>query len=589
MEETKLNRLLTNLRTDVDMLLNNHYNQSDKGVAGMKQNIANLISKVKDIRDELDTTTQQTMQTAVGFVSFKGQYTSIIENTETKANRVYDYFVEFLGYFLSEAQKLEQVDIFDRMEVVGPIITNLRDHLENFTNAVQSSDFEALSTQVEDLETSYETLQTQYNTLQNKVNQYLTPPDPYYIGKSFTDYPAGTIWQTYDCDERIYNFQNTQIITTPTLHFTTEQSSTGQIKLTQKFSVNDAVTVTIKVYLNQTLLSEKTFSTQANTEHTYEFELFDCNFNQESTANNIYSTFTYTSTGKTITLTYQKVEITAPNARFLNKICPFNAFYFDGMYYLTDCTGGTLKTAQIEANEMHNMDNLTWTETNIPAVECVMGGSYTFDSDNTAHEDKVHYFRRGLDNLIYSGDISEGISTLQKYVSQLDSITYRNTSVSLSVKSTDVSKCYYSFYNPSTKTINNLIARQNDNDGISCSGAKSYQDTHYTTLSFCMIQNNQGQNTIGAVNTASRFSVLDGINSTMIAYDFKSDYKYKLRMYIKHKDKLVMQVVNKTDTNAYELLSTTELGTYDKYFEMPYDDYFAVVNKQLFYYKKNSQ
>ena len=50
MEQTKLNRLIDDLRSDVDMLLNNHYDLSESGVAGMRENISQITTKIESIQ-----------------------------------------------------------------------------------------------------------------------------------------------------------------------------------------------------------------------------------------------------------------------------------------------------------------------------------------------------------------------------------------------------------------------------------------------------------------------------------------------------------------------------------------------------------
>lgn len=587
MEETKLKRMLSSLKSDVDMLLDSYHNSSQQGVAEMKKNISSLTTKVQEIRTELDNTTEQTFITTFAFADFKNEYTPKIESTETTANRVHDYFVEFLGYFLSESQKLEQVDIFDRMAVMEPIITKLRDHLDNLSseNGVSAEEFEALSTKVDSLDTAQSDLQTKYNALQQQMERYLTPPDPYYIGKTFTDYPAGTIWQTYDYDERFYAFEDSTSITTPTLYFTSEQASTGTIKLTQKFSVNDTGTITIKVYLNGELIGEQDYSTQADTEHLFEFELTDCNFNQESTANNIYTTFNYSTIRKTMKLTYQKVEVISPNARFISKNCPFDAYYFDGVYYLTDCTGGTLKTAQIEANEMHNMDNLTWTETNIPAVECIIHATYQHDSTFQYHPDKLYYFRKTFDEKYYVGDLTDGISLYLKDAKQLDSYVNANSSMSFAGTRYNNEYGVFCIYTPGTTNISAIQIDKTVSGYSRYSAAKAIVPKHYNTSTPIAIRQDNEANTIIGYICDATVPILSGINCTLIVCELTKTYNYTVNAYIKHCDKIIKQKIKCTSQTTFEILSTTEFGTYDKVFEMPNNDFFAVKNNKLHYFK----
>ena len=607
MTDETLNITLANLRDDIDMLLNAHYSTTPDGIAGMKERIASAIANIDTLNTSLGETNvkltqdETTLNTCVEHNAFIDQMiTPLVTQNQTDILNLWTDFRTFLDYFLKLQEKQDTVELSEKINLWMPYLAKLRkildildetdaqalkDLLENGTSGTATVS-EELETQVNQNTSNIAALQGKVTTLEGQVAKYLTPPDPNYTGKTFTDYPAGTIWQTYDYDERILDLSSTKLITAPTIYFTAEAGASGKIKQTFSLSSTGAVTGIVKTYLNGTLLDTRNVDMQENETNNISFELFDCPLNTESQANDIYTTFSYNSSGKTLNLTYQKIEITASNAQCINKICPFNAFYFNGYYYLTDCSTGTLKTAQILATDMHNMDNLTWTDTGIPAVECVMGGTYQFNSDNTFYEDKVYYFRRGLDQQIYAGELSDKISTLLKNVYQLDTVTDHSTSITLVVKYNNTS-AYYSSYSPSNKTISNLLSRPNDLDGLLYSGAKYYDDTPYSVLSFCVRQDNQTQNSLGIVNNINRFDVLDGVNSTLIAYDIQSTSRYKSRVYIKHKDKMIMQVVDKTNSNTYELLSTTEIGTYDKYFEMPNNDYFVIKNNQLLYYKKD--
>lgn len=654
MDNTKLNRILDDLRTDVNDLLTKSYATSEVSLDALQDQLStlstnfyslesemtNLVASINTNAENITALTQQNENTQTRLDELQTNHTTFTEmfathllDFSTYAQKVdnqqkichqtqqtaldnFNALKEFFEVFLTETEINSATTNVERITALKTYFANLKTHL-----ATYSSDyFNSLTEQITTLETTLNTLQNSYqtlsqtvstlsssvnsltprvqtledncqsmqhsiNTLTTQVAKYLTPPDPYYIGKSFTDYPAGTIWQTYDCDERIFDFQNTKIITTPTLYFTTETASTGTIKLTQKFSVTDAVTLTIKVYLNQTLFSEQTFSTQASTLHTYEFELFDCNFNQETTANNIYTTFTYTGSGKTISLSYQKVEITAPNARFLNKICPFNAYHFGGMYYLTDCTGGTLKTAQIEASEMHNMDNLEWVDTGIPAIDCVMCGDYSKNSDNTYNPLQVYYLRRGLDYNVYSGTIEDGISTLLKDRLQIDiGDRFANFQHAITKKTNKATISSYFYAETSRLVDNHAIA--NDVSNIVYCSTKLLDTTYVTNIAeICIVQNDQANCSLGFF-TSDKHSLVDGINPMCYAYNIQAQYVFKINAYIKHYDKLIKQTIQCTTKTDFDTLSTIELGSYDKYFEMPNDDYFAIKNKKLIYHKK---
>ena len=590
MEQTKLNRLIDDLRSDVDMLLNNHYDLSESGVAGMRENISQITTKIESIQKELTQTHEQAIITAQNLMAYDIQYTNHTERAYSLSNDLEQYFKDFLEYFLNATEKTKDYDLEDRIKVLKPVMTKVRDHLDNLVNGdgsqISSADFEELSSTVDDLQDTCQSLEAKYTALQQQVNKYVTPKDPYYIGKSFTDYPAGTIVQTYDYEERVLNITSKTLITSPTYFFSTEQSSTGTIKLTHKVKTENAVTVKIKTFINQTQFNEQSFVTEANVEKTIEIELFDCNFNTESKANNIYTTIVYESSYCNMYLTYQKVEITAPNARMLHKIIPFNAFHFNNKYYLTDCSTGTLRTAEIEATEMHNMDNLTWVNTNIPAIECAISAFYITNSDATYSPNKICYFRRTIEDKYYAGDVSDGINILLTNATHID--TYSNSSSTPSVVnklSTYKNNNYFSIFNPNTNKLSTISLVKNENEGTFYSAAKFDIPQHTNTSTPIVVrQDDQGNNTFGYFSSQT-CQLVDGINSTLIMLGKIKDFEYTANIYIKHYDKIIKQKAKCTAQNTYELISSETFGTYDKVFEMPNNDYFAIKNKQLLYYK----
>lgn len=650
MDNTKLNRILDDLRTDVNDLLTKSYATSEVSLDALQDQLStlstnfyslesemtNLVASINTNAENITALTQQSENTQTRLDELQTNHTTFTEmfathllDFSTYAQKVdnqqkichqtqqtaldnFNALKEFFEVFLTETEINSATTNVERITALKTYFANLKTHL-----ATYSSDyFNSLTEQITTLETTLNTLQNSYqtlsqtvstlsnsvnsltprvqtledncqsmqhsiNTLTTQVAKYLTPPDPYYIGKSFTDYPAGTIWQTYDCDERLFDIQNTKIITTPTLYFTTETASTGTIKLTQKFSVTDAVTLTIKVYLNQTLFSEQTFSTQAGTLHTYEFELFDCNFNQETTANNIYTTFTYTGSGKTISLSYQKVEITAPNARFLNKICPFNAYHFGGMYYLTDCTGGTLKTAQIEASEMHNMDNLEWVDTQIPAVECVSIATFTQNSDYTYSLQRINHLYRSTNYKWYIKELDYELLNIK----DLDVFSKFSDSIYFLIKRTINTTTYSSVYIQASGYTTDITGNINDLDCVTYITSRAhYNEEARSMISMAVRLDDQARCTLGTFdNKTGRENLVSGINGTLLMYEINknSSGNCKVNYYTKHIDKIIKQTIKITDSKSFEILSTIEFGYYDKVFEMPNNKYFVIRNKKM--------
>lgn len=692
MTDETLTKTLSNLRDDIDMLLNAHYSSSPDGIAGMKTRIASAIANIDTLTSNLNETNalvaqnQQNIEKHNTMLQAVNQFMlPMINNNSDLIQETRDNFIAFLERFMTQTEQGSNVELSDKVEVWSPYLKQLRKILDilsvqdaqdlknmlsggdtggstvstelqeqvetnttniaklqskvstntsnlgtlqtqvdtntaNITNLqTQANTFstniasmqmqldantadienlksqaggsnpniESLQTQVDTNTTNITTLQGKVTTLEAQVAKYLTPPDPYYTGKTFTDYPAGTIWQTYDYDERLLDLSSATLITAPKIYFTAEAGSAGKIKLTFSLSSTGAVTGIVKTYLNGTLLDTRNVDMQENQAHNISFELFDCPLNTESQANDIYTTFSYTSSGKTLHLTNQKVEITASNAQCINKLCPFNAFYFNGYYYLTDCSTGSLKTAQILATDMHNMDNLTWTDTGMPAVECAMAGTFVRNSDATRTPDKMYYFRHAPNENYYVGEIND-ITKELTYLNTLDTTAVKATYLSYLSKRTNVDKTYYSFYYVADKRQADLVFVTPDTDASAYCCAKFYDPRYIDFDSLCIRQDGSAHNTLGDLNARIRFDVMSGVNSTLIITSAKSTSNCVANFYTKNKDKLIKQTIKRTDSYVFEILSTIEFGLYDKLFEMPNNDYFAVKNNKLYYYKNSN-
>lgn len=667
MDDTKLNRILDDLRTDVNDLLTKSYTSSEVSLDALQDKLStlstnfytlesemtNLVASINTNSQNITALTQQSENTQTRLDELQTNQTTF---TETLATHLLDFSTyaqkvdnqrkvctqtqqtaldnfnalkEFFEVFLTETEINSATTNVERITALKDYFLALKTHLATYNSAY----FNAISQQIDNLETSLNTLQTSYQTLSQtvsalsnsvdaltprvetledgyqtmqdsisalntKVEKYITPPDPYYVGKSFSDYPAGTIVQTYDYDERIFDIQKTDIITTPTLYFTTETASTGTIKLTQKVCIDDTTTLTMKVYLNTTLYHEQTFSAQADTEHTYEIELFDCNFNQETNENNIYTTFVYTGTNKTMALKYQKIEITSPNARFLNKICPFNAYYCNGMYYLTDCSTGILKTAEIEASKMQSMNDVTWVDTQIPAQECQTGCSYSYTSNKSSLPNKIYKLRRTLSNKLYIGteeDNFEKTNFSSAYEMDYTAAMYNEYVNFTSTTNIGGNGIYVLYYIPSTNKTNRTTIDINGGDYVKVTGVKFCDGNPETSMPCINLKHcKNGEcylRTSQVANSAEHFQLIDGSISTAIIKNFESVSKFDITVYIKHYDKTIKYdfSYNSTTSPKLTLNSTIEFGTHDKVFEMPNGYYFAVKNKRLLYFKQQEE
>lgn len=488
---------------------------------------------------------------------------------------------------------IEQIrlDLYAQMDSGNGSRTDYSKQIEEINSKISllKTEIDSISSSDSNVQNQLNAINTSLSKLSEKVNALQTPDDPYYIGGTFSDYPAGTIIQTYDYDERLLELTSTTLVTAPTIYFTAEIASSGTIKISQKIYTSKSVPVIIKTYLNTQLINEHTYTSYDNTTSSIEFELFDVNFNTETKANNIYSTICYEGSDKTMTLCYQKIEITAPNALILNKNCPFNALYFNGKYYLSDCSSGKIKLASIDVSQIHNIDNLVWTLTDIPAQECYIGANYITNSDSSYTPNRVYYFRKGLDSKLYAGEIDDGLNFEIANYSFMDTFsTATNAVLFAGKKTTDYMSLTQTYYYPDNQNITGLFVRTSTNGSVTYSAAKINYDNESPSLLFVngVNQNILGECSFGLLFRDNDLLLTTGTNATVVEYDILSNsYKFTANAYIKHYDKVIKYTIKSTARDKYEILSTETFGKYDKVFEMPNNDYFVVKNKSLKYYK----
>ena len=194
-----------------------------------------------------------------------------------------------------------------------------------------------------------------------------------------------TIYNEYDVYERELDLSGNRFVYSPSVLFSTEATLTStdendetisyQVPLTVQISitvnVSEAGTYQFYIYDSGTIIKQtdiqfanedvnedkvitlKSSCFVANAGHNYYVYV---------TSNNAYST-------ATVSIFKLKMEIIAPNVTIHNKIHPFDVqyCYYTNKYYLSDCTSGFAKLAEINANDLHSTADIVWTQTNIPA------------------------------------------------------------------------------------------------------------------------------------------------------------------------------------------------------------------------------
>ena len=203
------------------------------------------------------------------------------------------------------------------------------------------------------------------------------------INNNSTQYNE-TIYNEYDVYNRAFDLSGTNTLYCPNVVFSTEplltttnqnnETETEQIKITAYIELDvqfdTAGDYYVKLYEGATIISTytKTISAeQVNTDQKIKYTI-----NQYSSVGQHNYYIMISKTGGVngyITLLNQKMEIVAPNVIIQNKVRPFEVSYnyYTGKYYLSDCSSGFAKLAEIDAVNLHSTSDIVWTQTNIEA------------------------------------------------------------------------------------------------------------------------------------------------------------------------------------------------------------------------------
>lgn len=660
MDDTKLNRILDDLRTDVNDLLTKSYTSSEVSLDALQDQLSTLSTHFYSLENEMSSLVASITANTVDIASLKKENTNNqtqldnlqtqtdnlqavlsahtqeyathkqeFETQKTQVNQIqqttldnFNALKEFFEVFLTETEKNSATTNLERITALKEYFSTLKNHLETYNStyftaisqqidslqtrldALQnsytelaqtittlSSNMDSLTPRVENLENDYQIMQNSITTINNNIQKYLTPADPYYVGKSFSDYPAGTIVQTYDCYEQIFELEHASTVSTPIIYFCAEPNSSATIRAhIEFFEYNQYDNVLAKVYVNDVAVClEKIDVADANTSYSFDTALYGIALNETERGNNIYITISpegYTFGDRNTQITKVVVEIIAPNVEIINKPMHFNAEHLNGVYYLSDTTTGYAKIAQINSNEMHNMDNLTWTDTDIKCLTYKTVGAVTkYQSNFTL--DKFGYFYMDMSNnghVIYPDlyDARDNLSVWMDWCANNDNaphfVTLRSSGANYINIITPTEPSSYKVY--SGKQTTNLAKVV----GLRCAGDYGNENTtQYVNIS---IDINGIARLNASYNPSSSYSFELGYftDATLYLHDYEDSKKYYLTCYLKKFDKIIKKEIE-YNNKVFSLLDTVEIGAYDKFFQMSNNDYFVIKNNQLNYHK----
>ena len=301
-----------------------------------------------------------------------------------------------------------------------------------------------------------------------------------------------------------------------------------------------------------------------------------------SSSNTFYFTIGTSPTTKKSTLSKVKFELIAPNAECLNNLSPFNVDYFNGKYYISDCSGGTAKIAEIDVANMYNMDNLTWTDTGIYCWQYKTSFYLTKYGSDFQPDHRIDYYITDDGCYLHSGYNNSTRSN--KNVWNLDWMHIDSTGVCYAASFNKyTSNKYLQLTSPTGNLIQSGRISGSMVDVCSVKFLENFFESRMAS-SLAVFSNANRQLYLNVITSTTNtiFTFANGINPHCY---FDKGGNTVVNCFYKHYDKILKTRV-RFSNSTYTLMSTEEIGAYEEYFEGVNNDYFVVKNGVLEYHKK---
>lgn len=463
-------------------------------------------------------------------------------------------------------------------------------------NATRIDALEPLQSRTVQIRKDLSALQTKHDAdisdLTRQIELLKQPVDDSYHPKTYSDFPSGTILKTYDFFEMEMETSEIGTLNLPIVCFCAEAESEGTIKINfnYKFAV-DNLDLLVTITLNGENLCQDTIKVENATEwQTYQKSLDGIQLNKTAKANmiKIMCQPTYT---KAFSINYVKVELFAPNADLINKQIPYDVEIIDGYYYITDCSTGTAKIAKAKFEDVKNVDALQFETTTFKAKKLVVGQRCKSYSSNYVLDD-IHYIYRGWDNHVhsYSFENNNDYRITDQFIS-FDWLPNRNTVLNIAITNSQ----------NDARTMTLMASNTNYTTYTTQNSPKNFAINHafkpFTSIlkhidyryPLALVDLN-GEVWLYSTYASDRKTISLGYGTNIRAYykNYKNENSYDLSVFVTKFDKIVNYDITflKTADTPYTINSTTEIGSYDDYFEGANNDYFVVKGGKLQHYLK---
>ena len=415
------------------------------------------------------------------------------------------------------------------------------------------------------------------------------------LDETFAEIGQGVVMNESDFYERQLEIEGTGTneILPPNVIFST-QDSTADIDLTLKFiPTNYEGTLNINVFDGEIQIgnfNQSFEATDLDVEQTFSQTI--PNYSCLTSAHNLYFVCTTDNSTTAIKITYMKVLITSTNVVVQNKIQPFDVQfnYYTNTYYLSDCSSGTAKICEINANDLNKTSDIVWTDTGIEAQNYKTCFT-TISQNNTLSigEKFVVINQKNKRFKISKGNLNYSYSTL-----------YANITPMPSHLTTILANGFYQ-----QKTTMICMRPEVNNNTLTYCGASSTSDamkylwtighkdnTEYLISSHgCYSTAGIDKNGKVAISSQTQSVVLSteicGTNPKIYIESRNPNSSMNIVLYFNYFDKIVQ--MKYIDHRSIFLTNGTAkvIGQYEDFFLGANNDYFCVKNGKLYYFKND--
>lgn len=238
--------------------------------------------------------------------------------------------------------------------------------------------------------------------------------------------------------DREFDITKTDTLDTPTILATSESNVNINIIFNIKFSASFVNNFTFTLYDNTTQIMTNTISIGSSDVNIVKDIKLQ---GTQSSANNNGSHIYYitisrsdTSVSGDINLKRVNAQFEATNFTILNNISPYEVTfnYYTGKYYLSDCSNGYAKLAEVDENDLTSISSINWTQTNVEAQHYKVhwGGVNNGDGTYSIGErydiilkknNTCRLFKNSTPSLYY--DYAEGVFMVSDRVTRLPNDT----------------------------------------------------------------------------------------------------------------------------------------------------------------------